>query len=558
MRPSRRGWWQRVELEEQRVQIFVSYARQDEDKATELHDKLTVAEHDVWFDHELRGGQEWWDVILDRIESSDLFIFVVSPDSMRSRACGLEAGYADALDRPIVPIQVRPTELAKMPDAIQKINVREFVDPDIDDWLQLTVDVTKTTPRGLPDRMPERPAAPIADLSDARELVARPTISASDQRRLVAELRQRVTNPDESRAVVAVLDQLKEHPDIVQGVAVEIDGIVVQYRDQTDNPRAVELLGALVPALKAQECTPILGTGMADWLFGPRQLHARDWAETYNFPMANDRRDDLPQVAQYVAVQRKPRQLRSDLADFYRARLVERFPEVVGGNGEMSLGDMALAVWKDRAPSEKDEPHRVLAALPCPIYVTAQATSLLAEALRDQGKEPVVDFCRWNPDLDPDQWPESPLESDPDFVPTVDRPLVYHVLGTLDAPDSIVITEDEYFDFLAEVSRNRELIPGVVREALADSSLLFVGFGLQDWDVRVLLRSLISRQAARRLEQYQHVAAQIDLEGVISPDAARRYIEKYFQRFREPPIDIFWSTVEDFTRQLATFWEREQ
>jgi hypothetical protein len=274
--------------------------------------------------------------------------------------------------------------------------------------------------------------------------------------------------------------------------------------------------------------------------------------------MGTDRRDDLPQVAQYVAVQRKPRQLRADLADFYRARLLDGFPDVVGGSGELTLDDMALAVWKDRAPMEKDEPHRVMASLPCPIYVTAQATSLLAEALREQDKDPVVDFCRWNPEVDPDEWPESPLERDPDFVPSVDRPLVYHVLGTLDAPDSIVITEDEYFDFLVEVSRNRELIPGVVREALADSSLLFVGFGLQDWDVRVLLRSLISRQAARRLEQYQHVAAQIDLEGVISPDAAHRYIEKYFQRFREPPIDIYWSTVEDFTRQLADFWEREQ
>jgi hypothetical protein len=73
--------------------------------------------------------------------------------------------------------------------------------------------------------------------------------------------------------------------------------------------------------------------------------------------------------------------------------------------------------------------------------------------------------------------------------------------------------------------------------------------------VRVLLRSLISPQSARRLGQFQHVAAQIDVESVRSFDDARRYMEKYFQRFREPPIDIYWSSVQDFSRQLAARWQ---
>jgi hypothetical protein len=274
--------------------------------------------------------------------------------------------------------------------------------------------------------------------------------------------------------------------------------------------------------------------------------------------MASYRQADLPQVAQFLAVQKKPRQLRTELSTFYRNRLADRFPEVVDDPQEGSLDDKALAVWKQESEGMANEPHAVLAGMPCKVYVTAEATSLLAEALIDQGKDPVVDFCRWNPAVDVNEWPESSLEKDPDYVPSVKRPLVYHILGTLRAPDSIVIAEDEYFDFLAEVTRNRDLIPRSVREALADSSLLFLGFGLEDWDVRVLLRSLISPQSARRLGQFQHVAAQIDIEEANSPDAARRYIEDYFQRFRDPSIDISWSSVEDFTGQLATSWEQRR
>ncbi len=543
----------------QSLRIFLSYQRQDEDRVRELAQKLSLADHKVWFDQELRGGQNWWDVILDNIEGCDLFLFVVSPSSMRSRACNLEIAYADDLGRKIMPIMVQKTEIVEAPTAIQLLQVKDLVAPSADDWIRITADIAKTpTATPLPDPMPPRPPAPMADLSEAQRMVSQATISPSEQRTLVAELKERAPNPDERAAVVAVLDRLSEYTDIAQTVAVEIDGLLIKYRETPVDKRTTELLEGIVTALQAKECTPILGTGMSDWLFGSRQEHAQAWAERFGFPMSTHRQVDLPRVAQFVAVQKKPRQLRTELSAFYRDRLAKRFPEIIGGDEDLSLDAMALAVWKHEAAGLANEPHKVLAQLPCKVYVTAQATSLLAEALIEQGKDPVVDFCRWNPAVDTDDWPRSPLEKDPDYVPSIERPLVYHILGTLSAPDSIVIAEDEYFDFLAEVTRNRDLIPGPVREALADSSLLFLGFGLEDWDVRVLLRSLISPQSARRLGQFQHVAAQIAVEEVNSPDDARRYIETYFQRFREPPIDISWSSVEEFTEQLAVSWEQRK
>ena len=135
-----------------RLKIFVSYARQDEDRVTELAHKLSVADHEVWFDQKLRGGQNWWDLILDNIEGCDLFIFVVSPSSTRSRACNLEVTYAYDIGRAILPIMVDKTEITEAPTEVQRINFRDLIDPSDDDWIRIMADVAKeAAARPLPD-----------------------------------------------------------------------------------------------------------------------------------------------------------------------------------------------------------------------------------------------------------------------------------------------------------------------------------------------------------------------------------------------------------------------
>ena len=60
----------------------------------------------------------------------------------------------------------------------------------------------------------------------------------------------------------------------------------------------------------------------------------------------------------------------------------------------------------------------------------------------------------------------------PTSAPTVDRPLVYYLFGRFDDPRSLVLTEDDYFDYLIGLTRNNELVPAVVRRALVDTALL--------------------------------------------------------------------------------------
>ncbi len=75
-----------------------------------------------------------------------------------------------------------------------------------------------------------------------------------------------------------------------------------------------------------------------------------------------------------------------------------------------------------------------------------------------------------------------------------------------------MITEDDYFDFLIGVTANKDLIPKPACRALADSALLFLGFQLDDWDFRVLFRSIAGQEGARRRQSYAHIAVQVDPE----------------------------------------------
>lgn len=311
---------------------------------------------------------------------------------------------------------------------------------------------------------------------------------------------------------------------------------------------------SLISALGRAVCTPIIGPGISDSLLGTRQEIASNWAKSYGFPMAPHNRESLPQVAQYLSIHQDPPFMRSQLESSIRRTLLERYRHELPDEllrEDTSLEDLIAGAWDARHRREEIEPYAVLAQLPVPLYVTTQPSRLLARALTEAGRTPEVEVCRWNGD---DDWTESVFERDPEYRPTPERPLIYHLLGTLDNPDSLVLTEDDYFDFLIGVTRNQDLVPAMVRRRLSDSALMFVGFRLDEWDFRVLYRSLMSSEGGNRRKGYTHVAVQIDPEEEATIDAsrARDYLEEYFQDSR---VSVYWGTTEHFVRELHQKWE---
>lgn len=72
-----------------------------------------------------------------------------------------------------------------------------------------------------------------------------------------------------------------------------------------------------------------------------------------------------------------------------------------------------------------------------------------------------------------------------------DRPVIYKLHGTVDKDDakndSFLITEQDYVDFLG---RAQTCVPTYLANRMSDSSFLFLGYSLTDWNVRVMLRKL--------------------------------------------------------------------
>jgi hypothetical protein len=304
---------------------------------------------------------------------------------------------------------------------------------------------------------------------------------------------------------------------------------------------------SLVRAIRKTRCTPVLGPGLTDSLIGSRKEWAQRWAEKYHFPMAADERDDLPQVAQYLAVNQGalllPDELREYVEDELRKQFAGRLPdEKLAG----ALDEILTAVGSRMREENEADPHRVLAELSLPIYITTHPANLLAAALTAEGKQPVVELCRWRDDI---AWPSSIYDTEPDYRPSPQRPLVFHLFGHLSHPESLVLTEDDYFDYLIGITSNKNLIPAPVLRALTDASLLFLGFRVDEWEFRVLFRSIMNRQGGLRRSNYVHVAVQIDPEesNLLEPERARRYLERYFQG---ADISIYWGTTDDFGREL--------
>ena len=357
------------------------------------------------------------------------------------------------------------------------------------------------------------------------------------------------------RAVAAARSAVRQRPDWWMPVLfMRLRSGRISYRPGFgDDAQSLRKWPALLNNIKSGRCTPILGPGTSEWLFGSRREIAERWAETFGFPMSGSGRESLPQVTQYVAVDQDLNFMRQQLMEYLRQQALLHLGDAPPDHPEnISLDELISAAGAIYASQHEHETYRVLASLPLPIYITTNPGNLLGDALTAAGKKPVIEICRWRDDL---AALPSIYDREPDYKPTAERPLVYHLFGRLDEADSVVLTEDDYFDYLIGVTSNNDLVPPAVRRALIDTALLFLGFNLEEWDFRVLFRSIMQREGRNRRGRYAHIAAQIDPEQgqILQADAARRYLEEYFG---DADVSIFWGSVEDFAGDLAGRWKK--
>ena len=271
----------------------------------------------------------------------------------------------------------------------------------------------------------------------------------------------------------------------------------------------------LLGRIKDGECTPFLGAGACPGMPLGRDI-AKQLSQQYNFPM-KECCEDLAHVSQFFAVKYDP--------VWIKAKVIE-----------------ALNPYKP--PDQPDEPLAILAELPLPIYITTNYDNFLFQAFESRKKKKANRvLCLWNKilrDFNQD-W-----GFDPNCKPTPENPVIFHLHGHLEVTRSLVLTEDDYLDFLVAISRNQDLIPKRIQQAFAETSLLFLGYRLADIDFRVLFRSLVSFLEISTA--VKHISVQL----APGEEHEKEYLEKSFGRQN---ITVFWGSCQEFAVELRRRWE---
>ena len=126
--------------------------------------------------------------------------------------------------------------------------------------------------------------------------------------------------------------------------------------------------------------------------------------------------------------------------------------------------------------------HRNLAQLPFRLCINTSPDDFMLEAFRATGtKTPAAAYYSFRKALDP--LLKTPSET---------NPLVYYLYGHSQDLYSLVLTESDLIELLVAIVRGDPPLPDYIKGRLGDreTTFLFVGFGFQNWYLRVLLHVL--------------------------------------------------------------------
>jgi hypothetical protein len=319
---------------------------------------------------------------------------------------------------------------------------------------------------------------------------------------------------------------------------------------------------------------PIIGPDIPAEIEGSQRQIAANLARENGFPLAPWDSGDLAKVAQYLFIRTGEDNVRDKVRSLRVANARAKFnvPESVPARD--LFANIIGRLLQDAGSS-----YSVLAGLKeASVFVSATPDSLLEIALTGVDRAPRELFCKWRDPRDSAQSGAS-LAEDTDGEPSRKNPTLFYAFGKSrkENQHTWVLTEDDFFDYLIRSSRY-QLWPGSVKHKMCNSVLMFLGFSLDDWKFRVLLRMILQMEGAGLLGGKSHVGVQVNPDEATLADVirAKRYMESYFagrgtmpgavrgddRATRKPPprVDIYWGTAQDFLKdlrdQLATFREQ--
>jgi len=319
----------------------------------------------------------------------------------------------------------------------------------------------------------------------------------------------------------------------------------------------------LIESIKSGRTVPIISDeAIFDLVLGGHPPLAQEYATYAGYPLGDA--DNLPRMARFYKLTRQKEELRTggdfthnDLRADYLA-FVKNFVYAYAeqhGVADEQLAE-AEAQFHDKSVTEfagllgyphfdggDQDPLLVLANLPFRVLLTTSPYTFLEAALLRAGKTPRSTMIRWRQDL------RDLIDPRKDELQELDaqRPLVCHLFGLDKVSSSLVLTEDDYLDFLVDVNldrddNERDSVPAQVRKALS-GDLLVLGFSLNSWAFRALYAGLIKSDFART--ERRGICVQLP-----PSEAEQTYLHDYLQR--EARFEVAWETLQQYAAELRT------
>ncbi|HEX8129775.1 MAG TPA: SIR2 family protein [Pyrinomonadaceae bacterium] len=149
-------------------------------------------------------------------------------------------------------------------------------------------------------------------------------------------------------------------------------------------------------------------------------------------------------------------------------------------NRNALVNEVRNAVLTSKRPSPA---LRALARLPFPLVITTNYDQLFEIALREEGKTPLVSVYNKTGD--------EPTRDYPGNL-NAQEPFVVKIHGDVQSPESIVLTDEDYIQFVLRMSDKEAYnpVPLTFRFFFTKWPTLFVGYSLLDYNLRLLFKTL--------------------------------------------------------------------
>jgi hypothetical protein len=186
--------------------------------------------------------------------------------------------------------------------------------------------------------------------------------------------------------------------------------------------------------------------------------------------------------------------------------------EIDSSRGQL-VDAIAGAVDVGRAPSPM---LRALARLDFPLVITTNYDGLFERALRDVGKQPRVSVYKPEPE------PTTDFDNE-----SARSPVVYKLHGDIAHRESLVVTDEDYIQFVLRMSDKEpyDPVPLSLKHFLKRWTTLFIGYSLLDYNLRLLFKTLRWRIDPAKVPDTYSVDSRPDALILDVWQSQRRYVK---------------------------------